>query len=245
MEFGKNFEDKRTGLGVSLEQIEEDTKIRKLYLEAIEQERFNVLPPRVYATGFVKKYARYLGLDEKGLVAQFTELAYAHDEPEQVIKEDIPQPAFRFEWRNLVTAGVFLVVVLWAGTWVVGAITRQTTDNMAGKPPVQQPANQTGSSVGEQNRSQASNPAKQGQMANVRIEAKSDCWIKAIVDGQTVFANILPAGQEKSFEGNDAVLLTVGNAGGIEIYYNGERMEPLGKAGEVIQREFRVARLGS
>ena len=47
--------ERRESLGLTLEHIEEETKIRKLYLDAIEKERFNILPPRVYATGFVKK----------------------------------------------------------------------------------------------------------------------------------------------------------------------------------------------
>ncbi|HCF49220.1 MAG TPA: DUF4115 domain-containing protein, partial [Syntrophomonas sp.] len=52
-------------------------------------------------------------------------------------------------------------------------------------------------------------------------------------------------GQEQVFEGREAVLLTVGNAGGIEVYYNGDKIGPLGESGEVIHKEFRVARLSS
>lgn len=89
MQFGQVFRERRESLGLTLEHIEEETKIRKLYLDAIEKERFNILPPRVYATGFVKKYARYLNLDDQLMVAWFVEIAYGHEDEEQLTE---PEP---------------------------------------------------------------------------------------------------------------------------------------------------------
>ncbi|MGI6435673.1 MAG: helix-turn-helix domain-containing protein [Syntrophomonadaceae bacterium] len=248
MQFGQLFKEKRESLGLTLGHIEEETKIRKLYLDAIEKERFNILPPRVYATGFVKKYARYLGLDEQVMVQQFVEMAYGHDEVE--VLQPQPQtkpvrPDFQFygmNWRNVVVAGVFLLAALWVGNIIVDAISQNSPDVVNNPPqqqntPAQQPENYTpGDNVA---------PESATQLATVRVAALSDCWVKAIVDGQTVFSSTLTAGQEKVFEGREAVLLTVGNAGGIEIYYNGNKMGPLGESGEVIHKEFRVAHLSS
>lgn len=253
MQFGQVFKEKRESLGLTLDHIEEETKIRKLYLSAIENERFNILPPRVYATGFVKKYARYLGLDEQVLVSQFVEMAYGHDEvdlPQPQPQAETARPDFQFQgmnWRNVVVAGVFLLAALWVGNMVVDAISQHST-NVAKNPPQQQqtpPAPQQGQN--NTNNTPESNvaPVSPTQIATVRVAARSDCWVKAIVDGQTVFSSILTAGQEKVFEGHEAVLLTVGNAGGIEIYYNGDKIGPLGESGEVIQKEFRVAHLSS
>ena len=253
MQFGQVFKDKRESLGLTLEHIEEDTKIRKLYLDAIEKERFNLLPPRVYATGFVRKYARYLHLDEAEMVNMFVEMAYGHEEAAVAAP---PQPKRRrpdfqqyqaLNWRNVVVAGAFLLAALWVGNMVVGAISNHSP-NVVQKDPAQQqnpPAaqpNGANNKTDTNNKDNAINPALS---ATVRVSALSDCWVKAIVDGQTVFSSTLTAGQEKVFEGREAVLLTVGNAGGIEVYYNGEKIGPLGEKGEVIQKEFLVARLSS
>lgn len=246
MQFGQVFRDKRLSLGLTLEHIEEETKIRKLYLDAIEKERFNILPPRVYATGFVKKYARYLQLDEAEMVNLFVDMAYSHEEVEITpIPPRRARPDFQLQalnWRNVIFAGVFLLAALWVGNMVVGAISERSP-NVAQKAPVQQqnpPAAQPGTP--NNNKEEGSDST---QSATVRVSALSDCWVKAIVDGQTVFSSTLTAGQEKVFEGREAVLLTVGNAGGIEVYYNGDKIGPLGERGEVIQKEFRVARLSS
>ena len=251
MQFGQVFKEKRESLGLTLEHIEEETKIRKLYLDAIEKERFNILPPKVYATGFVKKYARYLHLDDEVLVALFVEMAYGYEE-EAEITQPQPQksgPEFQFlamNWRNVVVAGAFLLVALWVGNMIVGAISNHSPD--VAQNPTSQQQNPTAPGPEEQNNNPAGDPAQTDERdmsATVRVAALSDCWVKAIVDGETVFSSTLTAGQEQVFEGREAVLLTVGNAGGIEVYYNGDKIGPLGESGEVIHKEFRVARLSS
>jgi cytoskeleton protein RodZ len=51
--------------GLELTQIEADTCIRARYLRALEDERFELLPGTAYVRGFLRTYARYLGLDEQ------------------------------------------------------------------------------------------------------------------------------------------------------------------------------------
>jgi cytoskeleton protein RodZ len=53
--------------GLSLEEVEQATKIRKRYLTGLEREDYAVLPDAVYARGFLKTYANYLGLDGEAL----------------------------------------------------------------------------------------------------------------------------------------------------------------------------------
>lgn len=246
MQFGQVFKEKRENLGLTLGHIEEETKIRKLYLDAIEKEAFDVLPPRVYATGFVKKYARYLDLDERAMVQQFVEMAYESDEGEMLQPQPPPvEPArtdFQFRgmnWRNVVVAGVFLLAAWWVGNIVVDLISQHGPD-MVKRPPHEETA-----PLPQPDPSTLEVPENPTQLATVRVAANSNCWVKAIVDGQTVFSKTMTAGQEEVFEGHEAVILTVGNAGGIEVYYNGDRIGPLGESGEVIQKEFRVAHLSS
>jgi cytoskeletal protein RodZ len=55
--------------GFSLAEIERDTRINRLYLEALEEEHYDVLPAPVYTRGFLRSYARILGLDPAEAVA--------------------------------------------------------------------------------------------------------------------------------------------------------------------------------
>ena len=60
---GRLLEHKRKEQGLSLDEVEQATKIRKRYLTGLERDDYAVLPDAVYARGFLKTYANYLGLD--------------------------------------------------------------------------------------------------------------------------------------------------------------------------------------
>ncbi len=68
---GAGLRDARLGLGQDLSEIASALRIRHAYLEAIEEERFGDLPGPVYAIGFVRAYAGYLGLDGEEMVRRF------------------------------------------------------------------------------------------------------------------------------------------------------------------------------
>lgn len=67
---GRFLEQKRKERGLSLEEVEQATKIRKRYLAGLERDDYAVLPDAVYARGFLKTYANYLGLDGEALSYQ-------------------------------------------------------------------------------------------------------------------------------------------------------------------------------
>ena len=69
-EIGRILEQKRKERGLSLEEVEQATKIRKRYLTGLEREDYTILPDAVYARGFLKTYANYLGLDGEALSQQ-------------------------------------------------------------------------------------------------------------------------------------------------------------------------------
>jgi len=61
-ESGADLRDERQRLRLAIETIAEKTKIRRAYLQAIEEERFGDLPAAVFVRGFLREYARCLGL---------------------------------------------------------------------------------------------------------------------------------------------------------------------------------------
>ena len=68
---GQVLENARKERGLTLEEVEHATKIRKRYLVGLEREDYRVLPDTVYARGFLKTYANYLGLDGEELAREF------------------------------------------------------------------------------------------------------------------------------------------------------------------------------
>lgn len=70
----RRFRDTRVLAGLSLADVERDTRINRAYLEAIEDGRFTDIPAPIYARGFVRSYARHLGLDPEQCVAAMPDL---------------------------------------------------------------------------------------------------------------------------------------------------------------------------
>jgi cytoskeleton protein RodZ len=70
-ELGRLLREKREALGLNLDELQTLTKIRKRYLEAVEEGNWSILPGDVYARGFVRSYAESVGLDGKVLLDKY------------------------------------------------------------------------------------------------------------------------------------------------------------------------------
>jgi cytoskeletal protein RodZ len=69
--FGENLKREREMRGVTLEEISSSTKIGIRFLRAIEAEEFAKLPGGIFTRSFIRAYARYLGLDEEPILAEY------------------------------------------------------------------------------------------------------------------------------------------------------------------------------
>lgn len=70
--YGTALRRRREELGLTLDDVATQTRVRKTYLQALEQENLQVLPGNAYVVGFLRIYARQLGLAEKPLLAILT-----------------------------------------------------------------------------------------------------------------------------------------------------------------------------
>ncbi len=131
-------------MGYTLDQVEEETKIRKFYLKALEDENFELLPARVYAIGFVRRYARFLCLNEDEAVQWFKEMiSPAEYETEDIAHKDEAKRKWKWpevKWQTVVAAVIFLILAIWLGKIVVGYIADSIEQNRSYAPgvPVEQ-----------------------------------------------------------------------------------------------------------
>jgi len=79
-EIGKSLRDARERQTLELAEVERATRIRTKYLQALEEERFDVLPGTAYVKGFLRTYADFLGLDGVRFVDEYNE-RFAPAEP--------------------------------------------------------------------------------------------------------------------------------------------------------------------
>ncbi len=80
----------------------------------------------------------------------------------------------------------------------------------------------------------------EGQTAAVRLEihANSQAWIRVIADSKHLFSGVLDANQSRSFEAAQSILLRTGNAGAVELTWNGQVLQAIGPAGQVRDAQF-------
>ncbi len=76
-ELGSRLRRAREARGLTLEDAERDTRISRRYLQALENEEFDVIPAPVYARGFLRSYSQYLGLDPQEMLALFPRDPYS------------------------------------------------------------------------------------------------------------------------------------------------------------------------
>ncbi len=79
---GQKLKDARTALGYSISQVAAETNISPRYIQALEEEQFDIFPGDTYVIGFLKNYADYLGLDAQSIVNTFRGL--------RIQEQDVP-----------------------------------------------------------------------------------------------------------------------------------------------------------
>jgi len=108
---GETLRRARLSKNVTFEDAERVTRIRREYLEALEQEEFGKLPAPVYARGFLRSYAGYLGLDP-GELMPFFPVGHV-DEPKLDPLPEMDQPR-TWNMNGVLAVGVvgFLILLV-------------------------------------------------------------------------------------------------------------------------------------
>lgn len=250
MEIGKILKEAREARGLTLEAVEEETKIRRKYIQALEQEQFQILPGPIYAKAFLKNYAKFLNINVEEILEAYKQQFAVETAPEETVKpteEKIKgkKPGKPRYWLYLVAAILILGIIAsivygTRGMWLNRAAANKKEQLKTGEPSPPQGGAQNQLPAGQQ-------PLPgQGDTANVSgvklfLNVKNnECWVRVVVDGNPAFQGIMSAGQSKEFEGKEKIAFTLGNAGAVEVTVNGQNMGFLGGSGQVIDREFKA-----
>lgn len=229
--FGNWLRREREAREVSLAEIADVTKISKSYLQALEEGRFDVLPAPLFAKGFLREYAKYVGLDPDEVVNSYL-TAMRESEPESSSDETSPTRRDSFEWTSGVLLATALVLLLgaigFAGFWVERSQNRDPAPR-AQTPPELPPAIDRPEIAPAQSEPLTipSEPVAEPEPTSlaplvVTIDFKEDCWVEASVDGRRRLSELHVQGESLQIEAEGRVELTLGNPAGVSIEVNGE-----------------------
>ena len=245
--FGEELRREREIRGISLKEIADATKISKRFLEALERNDHKTLPAPVFTRGFVREYARYVGLNVEEMVNRYN-FAAANDDriekppqvekyakvpprdisPKPAPKRGIP-PAYAKVDTNAII--VVLIVVALAGVawWAIQHKRRVDAAESAAAIPVATPKAIVPPPAPVQS------PADDSTLRMV-IEADEPSWVELHADDERVFYGDFAAGTRKEFQAKERFRFTrIGNAAALTLTLNGMTVPPLGDEGEVIK----------
>lgn len=263
---GETLRKAREAKNLTLRDVEAATKIRLKYLEALENEDFSQLPGRVYTIGFLRSYAKFLGLDDYALVAEYKASNKNQDATPVPTPESGESENIKGLSPNLIKIVAFALVIFLMVS--ISVIYQHQQDNSE---PLE---NQLSSSAGIEQQDSSSSDLKEEpsvesppieanppeipentyeneHIAGLNVEVRAidepgnACWINVIIDGKQHFSGTLAAGQSMDFQGEKVVRIKFGNAGGVRVKVNGKDQGVIGEKGSVKTLEFNIDEINS
>jgi cytoskeleton protein RodZ len=242
--FGDWLRRQREMREISLRDIADRTKISLRYLEAMEADRFDLLPAAIFAKGFLREYARYVGLSPDDVVNHYLSVNHP-EEQEAGAKDDTKvrskprpvdpgQPTVRRNWSSgllLALAALVLLVLVGLAVWFVDrqrhvqpAASRQAAPSVVVPPaPAPKPS------------ATPNAPPQPSAPLQVSLDFTQDCWVEAVIDGKNHIAELRVQGETLPLEAEKSILLkTLGNAGAVEVQVNGYPFDLGKKKGDVV-----------
>jgi transcriptional regulator with XRE-family HTH domain len=244
--------DARERRGVTFEDIEESTKIKKRYLLALEMEAWDQMPGKVYAKGFLRTYARYLGVDEQSLSDLF-ELAMASKEPgragsshqldDRAVKRKSAKRRREVDLHNKPKKSLTYVLcalsiaILAFCVWAYQNYQENDDAEKYIAPPIVFPTPEPTPVV-------VAEPEPEPVILtsiHLKMDATEPCWLR-LVDGEDViYEGTLMSGDTREFTDLQTINVRLGNAGGIILTLNGLELPKFGASGQIVTKYFSIS----
>ncbi len=252
---GERFRAAREARGLSLSDVSEQIRIRSVYLAAIEEENWSAIGAPVYVRGFLRTYARFLGLDPEEVVAAFNSgPPVSHPAPvvTERVSRGVPAAPERPQEQGsrgapLLWAAAVVAVLLVAFVVYNEFTMRRVASTSVATSASALPSNggtetqASGGAIGTVSEASSSPEASQSTRLDgpnsIALVLSASSWLRVTVDGNVSMEGTFPAGTSKTFHGKSA-LVRIGNAGGVEIFVDGKDVGKLGKPGDVAEHAF-------
>lgn len=259
---GYTLRQERERQNLSVNDIEQGTSIRAVYIEAIENGEYDKLPGAIYTKGFIKNYAKFLALDADAVAKEFAAdmaelkaeqeaeaakaVAESQSESETEVKPVQPEKkplghSIQLERRApsgmLIVAAVVLIAALAGFAW-----SQLSSDGDVAQVETPAPQVQTVAPEPEPEPEPVAEPvaaaAPKSDVVSVQARFNNRCWTLVTVDGAVVQEGIVDGGQTLSWEGKEQITFRLGNAGAVEFFQDGKSIGVLGAEGDIVDKTF-------
>jgi len=239
-EIGNTLREARVRRTITLQQVEEDTKIRVKYIQAMENEDFDVMPGATFVKGFLRTYSEYLSLDPEVILDEYRSRGMKTTEIQEPFGgvSMLGAPHGHRGRNTIVLVAVICLLVLGV-IWIIG----RGGDPLPSTSPSPSPSPSTSKSAKPQ---KTATPVVKGEL---RVSAANgDSWLEVRKDsatGTVLFSGTVTKGKTKVIVG-DVLWLRLGNPTAVRLRVEGRTIKPMTDAGPVdyIVKDGKLERQG-
>ncbi|HLF29354.1 MAG TPA: RodZ domain-containing protein [Anaerolineae bacterium] len=254
MDIGSQLRQTREARGLSLEQVQKATRIKRVFLEAIEDNRFEELPGLVQARGFVRSYANHLGLDPDTLLVQF-DSALGREVSTPLSRQTVTNGRPKSETPRAPTAYrsasakpsppesslPIPLPILIVGALILfalgGFLIIRAFGGEAPAPTQTLPPSVPASANRIPERTATLPPT--GEVA-LTLTSSEHVWVRVSQDGFTAFEGMLQPGEAQTWQAEQQVIVETGNGAALNVAVNGEDLGVLGPRNRVVVRAWGI-----
>jgi cytoskeleton protein RodZ len=254
-ETGSDLKKVRESKGITLKDLFESTRIRISILEAIENEEFHLLPENFYTQTFIKTYAQAVGVESEKILSRYEKYL----EQNKVFREGAVESKsclskFYASHRSLprwIVTGLFIVVFvifLLYPKQKAENVKKEVADKSKTAVIVKEVENQTSvvdkqaveqkTEIEEESSVSKAIANKQNEVVEaaykMTVEATERVWLNIKVDNNPPEEILLRPGEKIHKEASKEFTIDIGNAGGVNLTFQGESLGSLGEHGQVI-----------
>jgi cytoskeleton protein RodZ len=232
---GEALRSAREAQGKSLDEAAAATRIRSSYLAALEREEFGELGGNVYAKGFLRSYAGYLGVDPAPLLEAYRAL----ERPDAPVFDHAPRAigGLRTGRRGpswLTVAIVCVSIILLVSLW---GLLRPAPDPGDVQPAFVTAPPGTAARAGSRPApATTARPAAKGVTLTLRYAAAS--WTRVTADGRIAYEGTPGASQRRTFKARRSLELVLGYPAGVRLTVNGKDLGVADRSGNIWRHSF-------
>jgi cytoskeleton protein RodZ len=235
-EIGGSLREARLKRNLSPADVQKAIRIRDRYLQALEEERWEVLPGDAYVKGFLRTYADYLGLDGNLYVDEYNN-RFAHpDEQPLLVPERFARSGPRLRrggggglLRPLLAVGVVVAIVAAVAAWQLSG----SSGDKQAAPPTNTATHRT--TTGAHTATKKHHHKKPAPVAlptrAVLVASRGDCWLwvrSGSATGPTIFEATLLQGKSLPIDlKNGPVWIDVGDPPSLDVRLGGKLVHGL------------------
>lgn len=241
----------------SMEEISSELCIRKIYLTALEEGDYETLPPIPYGVGYVRTYARYLGLNPERAVKLYKAASIVEENSEEENKE--VSEVNKSGGRHII-AGIIALALLYAGWSLYSSATEPEShenikedilveDEASNESVSQVVVDEIGESsvvdpvqtvIEEEPAEELQTPSADEQTAvqeeaktiennKVLLEFSGESWVELKDKNKVYFQGVFHKGDKKEVDYADNLFLSVGRPHNVVVYIKGDKKNILVK----------------